>query len=241
MGSYQDQIDDLIDTSKAQGWRYDRANSNHHRFYAPDGKTIVTFASTPSDHRGWLNSLAEMKRAGYVPPNQDYRPATLGDVLSSATQAEVSEQSRPKARHGEVQAAVLDFAQTRKGLFYSDDLKRYVRGRVPSTTDDSIQQTINRLVNVEQREGTLVRMERGVFKWVPNAEPQPEVTPVVAIVTPRPPPPPTTTDAVDDDIAELDAALAALGKIESVVRRNREVMRQFKELQQALSKLGIRA
>ena len=57
----------LTKQAEAQGWRVEPTRNGHIRFLAPDGKTIVIWASTPSDHRAWKNGLSQMKRAGFQP------------------------------------------------------------------------------------------------------------------------------------------------------------------------------
>lgn len=53
----------LIRSALRQGWRVRRGK--HHVLYAPDGKSMVVIAATPSDRRSHLNTLAQMRRAGY--------------------------------------------------------------------------------------------------------------------------------------------------------------------------------
>lgn len=237
MGSYQDDMDDLITNARAQGWRYDRANSNHHRFYAPNGKDIVTFASTPSDWRGFQNSLAAMKRAGYVPPNQGYSKPTLGDVMPTQpvpAEEERAEGETSQTKRGELTQGVIDYLKSRPGRTTSlNDIAAVMKGRFPSTSQDSVQVCLSRLVTA----GTIRRVARGLFRWEEKASPPP--APILPHVVPPPAPAPEPS-AIDDDIAELDRALVALSKIEEVVRRNRAVMQQFKELKAALDKLGLK-
>lgn len=59
-------IDQIIRRAKHQGWRVDVGGSGHYRFFAPDGKGLVTVARSPSDHRAILNIEADLRRAGLV-------------------------------------------------------------------------------------------------------------------------------------------------------------------------------
>jgi hypothetical protein len=63
--------EDTLRDAERQGFRVDTGKgrtANHFKVWAPDGSFVTTFASTPSDRRGYLNSLAYLKRAGYQPP-----------------------------------------------------------------------------------------------------------------------------------------------------------------------------
>jgi hypothetical protein len=67
--------------------------------------------------------------------------------------------------------------------------------------------------------------------------PPPAPTPEPVMLQPAAPAP-TAVANDDSDIEELDAALVALAKIETVVRRNREVLKQFKALKVMLNNMG---
>jgi len=45
-----------------------RKNARNHYEVRKNGRKVATFASTPSDWRGWLNSIADAKRAGFKWP-----------------------------------------------------------------------------------------------------------------------------------------------------------------------------
>lgn len=230
-------MDDLIQNAKGQGWRYDRATNGHHRFYSPDRKSIVTFASTPSDHRGWQNSLSDMKRAGYVPPNGNYTAPKLGDLMARGTQAEPKHET---AGRGDVVRAVLACARNHAGaVIDTDTIFRTVKMSVPQTTRDSVLQTLGRIEGKDQGDGVLVRLERGTYRWRRN-----DLTPAPPPTTQAPPPPNTNSapvaaapigdDSLAADIAALDTALAALGEIEGVVRRTKQKIDQLIALRKAL-------
>lgn len=241
MSNYDRDIDELRKHAVAQGWRYDTANTGHHRFYGPDKHTIVTFASTPSDWRGYQNSLSEMKRAGYRPPNGSYTPPTLADAMPKRPQAEPTHAEKETAGRGEVLNAVLATFRNNAGRALDlDTIAIQARTLVPITTRDSVQQTLIRITGKDFHDGTIQRMERGMYKWRPKVEPPPPPPTPAPVAPPVQAAPPTEPGSVDDDIAELDEALAALGRIESLVRRNREVMKQFRELKAMLDKIGIK-
>lgn len=237
-------IEDVIQQAKAQGWRYDRASNSHHRLYAPDRKTIVTFASTPSDWRGHQNSLGEMRKVGFKYSNGSYTPPKLGDVFPrSGTQAEPTEPKHETAGKGSVQNAVLTFARTNANRVVDiDTIFRSVKAKVPVTTRDSVQQTLVRVAGKDQGDGVLHRLERGMYRWSPSQpqtlSPPPPPTqspaPPPSVVAAPPPPAVHTDDTLAADIAALDTALAALGEIEGVVRRTKQKIDQLIQLRKAL-------
>lgn len=57
-------VKDLIKALREQGWRVEETG-RHPVAYAPDGVTIVTLSSTPSDHRAFRNMVARLRRAGF--------------------------------------------------------------------------------------------------------------------------------------------------------------------------------
>lgn len=59
---------DLKKISKAleeQGFTVKPSKSKQHLIVFKDGRRIAVFSGTPSDHRSWLNSLADARRAGF--------------------------------------------------------------------------------------------------------------------------------------------------------------------------------
>lgn len=56
----------LIKDLEAQGFEIRRTTKGHHRVYR-DGQPVCTLSGTPSDHRSMKNSIAALKRAGYIP------------------------------------------------------------------------------------------------------------------------------------------------------------------------------
>ena len=58
-------LKDLVEAARRQGWRVVTGGNNHIKLFAPDHKTIVTVASTESDHRAYQNTLSRMRRAGF--------------------------------------------------------------------------------------------------------------------------------------------------------------------------------
>lgn len=62
----------LIESAECQGFEALILKSGHVVFLL-GGVRVTTFAGTPSDHRSWRNSMAYMKRAGYVDPKSKHR------------------------------------------------------------------------------------------------------------------------------------------------------------------------
>jgi len=56
----------IVEALRAQGWRVE--SGKHHKAFSPDGKTLVTFAKTPSDHRALLNTITRLRRGGFIWP-----------------------------------------------------------------------------------------------------------------------------------------------------------------------------
>ena len=63
----------IIRALEAQGFEVWIPKNQHPTVYR-DGRRISTLPSTPSDRRSLLNSLAPLKRAGFILPGQKGRP-----------------------------------------------------------------------------------------------------------------------------------------------------------------------
>lgn len=50
--------------ARRQDWHIRQGGRNHTLWYSPDGETIITVPSSPSDHRSLRNSLAMLRAAG---------------------------------------------------------------------------------------------------------------------------------------------------------------------------------
>lgn len=61
----------LIKELRKQGFTAVRSKgSQHWKIYNSEGRLVCSMASTPSDHRSLLNSIAHLKRAGFVHRNR---------------------------------------------------------------------------------------------------------------------------------------------------------------------------
>lgn len=95
------------------------------------------------------------------------------------------------------------------------------------------------LVTLE-RSGDLIRKERGTYARAvdesPTVVPKLPVAPVAPVATPQPA---SAGPIMHADETELDEALAALGRIEAVVRRYKDAIRQLNELKRTLGALNL--
>lgn len=58
----------LLKVLEDQGFTAERSSKGHWIVRGPDGKRVTTIAGTASDHRGWKNALAYLRKAGLVWP-----------------------------------------------------------------------------------------------------------------------------------------------------------------------------
>lgn len=71
---------ELVELAKEAGWSYDETSDGHPRLTPPPGLTDpyrdnrpaapVTFAKTPSDHRGDMNMVVILRRLGVPIPRK---------------------------------------------------------------------------------------------------------------------------------------------------------------------------
>jgi hypothetical protein len=238
----QADFDYVIRRAEAQGFRHQKTERGHHQFYAPDGKTIVTCGNMAgvTEWHADENFLADLKRAGYVDGL-----TTMGEALETAKAAE-------KKPNG---GATLSVSQ-----YVIDALSRHEEGRtsaelqaiVQSARPDVGYNAVHSAVSKLTRRGVLERTPTGVYKLTPMDRsglkflaPRLPSTAAKAHVNGAGPKPAaavftaghrTGDEGVDRDLEVLDRALAALADIESVVRKNREVLAQLARLKEALGK-----
>jgi len=220
----------LIKRAEAQGFKHRLTERNHHQFYAPDGKTIVTRSGTPSaDYEP--NFMADMKRAGYC-----HEPlGTLGDLMPA------------KLANGGAKLSttqyVIDALARHPGGLNAANLKMIVASQRPDLNANAAYAALNTLkakgivrmlpsgvylLTDVDRSGfrTFVRSAKG--EHLPKPKPNGAHRPTVEAGAR------TGDDTVDADLQALDNALAALAQIEAVVRRNREVLAQTAALKKLL-------
>lgn len=59
----------LIKALEEQGFEVETGKRNPHPIVRKDGRKVATLASTPSDHRSWMNGIAALRRAGFIWPH----------------------------------------------------------------------------------------------------------------------------------------------------------------------------
>ncbi len=57
-------LNGLVKAAWAAGWWCEVGKRSHAKCYSPDRKMMVMVASTPSDHRTFMNTRAKFRRAG---------------------------------------------------------------------------------------------------------------------------------------------------------------------------------
>ena len=65
-------LDAIEARPESEGWSVDRTPKNGLPVVYRHGRRITSFAGTPSDVRSWANSIAPLKREGFVLPNQKH-------------------------------------------------------------------------------------------------------------------------------------------------------------------------
>jgi len=222
--SQQSDLNRVIKNAEAQGFRYFKSTSGHHQLYAPNGHDIVTTSGTPSDHRSFNNFMADLRRAGYM------ELQTLGDVMPRTTVTEEASKEPEDNKMTKLSATklILDLLSRYPEGKSSCDIGAYVHsirselGRTSHT---------NALTQLSRKE--MIIKEQGLYRLSKNKGngATPIVTPHVA---PSAAGMKTGDASIDKDLKALDTALAALASIESVVRKNREVLVQFAKLKAML-------
>jgi hypothetical protein len=221
----------LIKRAESQGFKHRLTERNHHQFYAPDGKTIVTRSGTPSaDYEP--NFMADMKRAGYC-----HEPlGTLGDLMPAAAKPNGG------AKLSTTQYVIDALARHPEGL-NAANLKMVVASQRPDLNANAAYAALNTL----KARGIVRMLPSGVY-LLTDVDRSNFRTFVRGAKGERLPPPKTNgahrptveagartgDDTVDADLQALDNALAALAQIEAVVRRNREVLAQTAALKKLL-------
>jgi hypothetical protein len=168
-----------------------------------------------------------------------YGLSTLGDAMPVA----------PRAPNGGAKLSVAQYcldtlARHPDGMDLGD-IEAVVRSQRPDVTTNATSAALSNLV----ARGQARRVGHGRYRLGgeepktsgahhPPAAAAGPAPVAVATLPPSPPPAGTTGDeGVDQDLLALDEALAALARIESVVRRNREVLAQLARLKAALGGL----
>jgi predicted RNA binding protein YcfA (HicA-like mRNA interferase family) len=65
------EINRLIRVLEDQGFTAEKTRKGHWLVRSPEGRVIATLAATPSDHRSIINSIARLRKAGFIWPPKD--------------------------------------------------------------------------------------------------------------------------------------------------------------------------
>lgn len=226
--SQDSDIQKIIRNAQSQGFRYSKTTQGHHQLYSPDGNHIVTHSGTSSDHRGFYNFLSQLKRAGYM------ELQTLGDAMPSV---------KPENGGAKLSASqyVIDLLSRHEEGVSNQDIAAYIRSVRPDLGVSSPSNATHFLI----QKGVVKRMPSGIYMLVDRTidhtirkAPKPRLQKLVQLAPSELGSAPAgfkTGDAtIDKDLKALDEALSALAKIETVVRKNREVLVQFAKLKAML-------
>lgn len=230
--SYDSDMQSVIREAQSQGWRYQLTEKGHHQFYSPNGKDIVVASGTSVNNTGWDRFMADMKRAGFR-----NGLGTLGEAMPTALTALASKEAeRRRVSNLTAPQLILDLMTRHPEGMSTQDSVAYIRSVKPELSTSS---TYQALANLTTR-GQLERIGHGFYR-IPKPKDPLAATPPVAKeeAAPQHAAGESSGDPqIDDDLRALDEALAALARIESVVRKNRDVLHQLAQLKKAIGGIG---
>lgn len=203
----------VVRAALEQGWRHDRTQNGHHRFYAPDGQGIVVTSGTPSDSRGFLNFIAEMRRHGFKTPEET-------EQAPAAPQPE--HESPQKLPRGAIATLVRDALRCASPHPRSlEHVTMTVRARYPAANELSIKSSY---YNCTDLPGFVKTIEGIAYRPDAPAAPTNRATDKAQPIG----------GEEASDVAALEEALTALARIEAVVRKYQAIAKQTSELRKAL-------
>jgi predicted RNA binding protein YcfA (HicA-like mRNA interferase family) len=59
-------IEQVVRAAWRQGWRVEKTKGGHWKLYSPNGLDIVIASGTPRSHRSVEETIAELRRNGFV-------------------------------------------------------------------------------------------------------------------------------------------------------------------------------
>lgn len=221
---------EVIDHAEEQGWRVRKTEGNHMQLFAPDGKSIVVCPTTPSDHRGLDQFLADLKRTGrydpdWVQPNRPMQRDQMGRSSRGVTRVQLRAIFEERPDH----------------VFSLQELFIILKARLNA---DVPMQTIQNNVNNLMVENHVTRIGHGQYRR--KKEGNGNGTAAKAVVVAAPVPVSTIMQAgqrigdaqIDEQLERLDHALTALGDVEAVIRFGRDVLAQVAALKNTLAAFG---
>lgn len=252
--SYNSDLEQVRKKAEIQGWRYSRTSSGHHQFYSPDKESIVTTSGTPSDTRGWLNFLADMKRAGYkddfgvlktpiqqlIEKREEPAPApSPPPVIESTPNVGVK-----AVNHVEISIAdhVRSLLSNKpEQVFSIDEVFAKVQAVRKDAKRTAVSQALKGIVDEKQgyRAGDSIRS--GLYQWgVPkpalegrySRKPKRRSKAKVKfkVRVPRV----ASATGIDQDLKDLLSAIEAMGKVIDVVNRLRERLTTMGEVKKVM-------
>lgn len=226
--SYNGDMERVIKRAEEQGWRHRITEKGHHQFFAPDNGPIIVASGTTASDTSWRHFLADMKRAGF----EDAPLGTLGDAFPATPTP-----SKPNGGGKlSVTQYVIDLVARHPEGVWPQEVNDYIATVRPDVGRSSHSQALFKLT----AQGVFIR-ENGKYKMKP-------IETVVAAATASISVPKITAEevsmlvggsrtgdeSIDVDLQELDDSLAALARIEGVVKRTREKLQQIANLKKLL-------
>jgi hypothetical protein len=210
----------IIKNAQVQGFKYSRTSTGHHQFYAPNGHDIITFSGTPSDGRSDLNSMAALKRAGYM------ELQTLGDAMPEKKEEEVpvKKVKLSVAKH------LADLLSRHPEGMSKENIQAYIKSVRPDVTDASYYEATRSLIN----KGLAKRLPSGHIQLIGNADKvKKPIKAEVPVLRGK-------SVSVDKDLKALDAAmnkaLTALTEIDHIAHRLKEELSDYAMIKEMFSK-----
>lgn len=210
--------EDVVRRAIEKGWVVKNTGGGHRELKSPDGDGRVIASATPGDHRAAMNLVSDFKRNGL-------------DVHAGLDKKHDKSLSR---------RLMIDFMRrhSERSINISEILAVVRASGLPEYTEPAM----FKLVQAAANRGDIHRTDRGWYRWGPLpivpgtikvASPTTEHVPAATVITAA-----QHADAeTDEDMLAIDEALVALSKIEMVVRRNREKLKQLAVLKKLLGEI----
>lgn len=159
MSSYDRDIDDLGDLAKRQGWRMERGNNGHYKFFDEKGVYKTTASSSPSD----VNAIHQVRR------DLRYHGFKFAEDLDEAERA-AKEASRPEQpqeaaakpkRIGLTAALVKILESNPLQEFALSDLAMQLGVQFPGLTSEDLRGIASNLMQTRK----IFRPRHGFYRW----------------------------------------------------------------------------
>lgn len=67
------EIRKIVRLLEKQGFIVNERTSGHYEVRTADDEYVTDLAGSPSEYRGWLNMLADLRRAGFIDPKKPHK------------------------------------------------------------------------------------------------------------------------------------------------------------------------